>query len=343
MGIELPGPLKPVASLVACKWPECDETALKNVGTDWDNIATTLGQIKDEGDQVAKTVLSKISGEVHDSIQKYWKDIYDGLDDLITLCKAIAFACRVMAMLILAIKLYIIAQLVALAAQIAIDTAAAPETLGASEAEAVVAEAAAKVALKAALKELLEKIVKETAIAAGKGFLKGAGKELAWETAENAMGLRNGISMSTVLQAGEHEAVQDGVSTAANTALSGLGVDTSDSDVSNAVDSASSSLADDTGDSPQSDKDRAKDDGKQILSSIFGGTSSSSTTDGSASQDSSDDGSTATSQSGLTDSNEQTINRDYSWQADANGGGKHHTPLVEGDNQSSSSSILNLP
>ncbi|WP_216898584.1 hypothetical protein [Nocardia alni] len=284
MGIELPGPLKPVASLVACKWPECDETALKHVATDWDNIATTLGQIRDEGDQVTKAVLGKISGKVHDAIQKYWQDIYDGLGDLITLCKAIAFACRIMAMLVLAVKLYIIAQLVALAVQIAVDTAAAPETLGASEAEAVAAEAAAKVALKAALKELLEKIVKETAISAGKGFLEGSGKELAWETAETALGQRQGINMSSVLHAGEHQAVQDGVSTAANTALSGLGVKPEDNDLSSDVDSLSSNAADGvTTDTPQDDKDRAKNDGGQLLSSVFGGGSNqSSSSDGGA-------------------------------------------------------------
>lgn len=340
MGIELPDPLKPVASLVACKWPECDETALKHVGEDWDKIATTLEKIKEEGDKVTTTVLSKISGEVHDSIQKYWKDISEGLDDLVTLCKAIGFACKVMAMLILAVKLYIIAQLVALAVQIAIDTAAAPETLGASEAEAVAAEAAAKILLKKALKELLEKVVKETAISAGKGFLKGAGKELAWETAETATGLRSGINMSSVLHAGEHEAVQDGVSTAANTLLSGLGVKPEDNDLGDDIDKLSGAAADKaTSDTPEDDKDRAKDDGKKLLGNIFGGSSNdgSSSNNGSTNQDSSN----GNSQSGFRDGALQTranLNADLDggqsyqrgFNADANGGGQLHGPYGGG-------------
>ncbi|WP_063015618.1 hypothetical protein [Nocardia nova] len=225
MGIEIPDYLKPVASLVACDWPKADETALLRMADHWEHMGDTLSQIRAEGDAVTTAILARIDGRTHESIQQFWRTAGDDLDGLVTFCKAIAIACRVMSVLILAVKLYIIAMLVELAINLAIAAAAAVETLGASMAEAAAAEVATRVVIQQALKQLLKRIIKETVIEGFKGFMKGAGRELAWEAGENALGLRDGFNLDDIGKAGLHNGISSAASGALGAALRKVGVD----------------------------------------------------------------------------------------------------------------------
>ncbi|WP_443678169.1 WXG100-like domain-containing protein [Nocardia spumae] len=294
--MEIPEYLEPVASIVACKWPECDETALLRMADHWEHMGDTLSRIRAEGDAVTTAILARIDGRTNESIQRFWGTAGEDLDGLVTFCKAIAIACRVMAVLILAVKLYIIAMLVELAINLAIAAATAVETLGASLAEAAGAEVVTRAMIQQALKQLLERIIEETLIEAFEGFMKGVGKELAWEAGETALGLRDGISLTDVGKAGLHNAVSSAATGALHGALGKVGVDehskrpdahhphTHDSDTPGGpktkarekfegkVDEFGEKVADEVVEGPEDDKKRFKSDATELAKKVFGGT-----------------------------------------------------------------------
>ncbi|WP_225731248.1 MULTISPECIES: hypothetical protein [unclassified Nocardia] len=266
MGLEIPDALKPVAQLVACKWPEADETALLRMADRWDSAGNAITKVHDSGDKVANLALAHLEGRTHDQLQEFWKQASSDLSELATFCHRLALACRIMAALILAVKLYIIAALVELAVQIAIAAATAIETLGASAAEAAVAEVATRVAIRQALQQTLKRIAKETAVTAAKGFLIGSGKELAWEEAETKLGLRDGIDWNKVTQAGEHNAVSKVTTQLTTKALKLGGYDPADKKVEKAIKQTASKTADSLTGGVDSDGKRAiKDAGKVVL------------------------------------------------------------------------------
>ncbi len=225
MGIEIPDYLKPVASIVGCHWPPCDEDALYTMGGHWENMAGTLGKIKDGGDETARSLLSTIDGQTSDAFRDHWTKESKQLDELVELCNGLGKACKVMSVLIKAYKLYTIAMMIDLAVELAIAAAAAVETLGASMAEAAGKEVITREILQKAAKKLLMKILEETAVAALKGFGEGAAKELAWQGAEDALGLNNGIDWKKVGEAGVHQGISNAVSAEGKKALKEVGID----------------------------------------------------------------------------------------------------------------------
>ncbi|GAA5059018.1 hypothetical protein GCM10023318_39050 [Nocardia callitridis] len=196
MGLEIPDALKPVASLVVGKWPETDETGLRAAADQWDQIADLLEQVNELGDDVVKVVLANTEGETHDAIDAFWKTVAgeDGtLQNVADFCKELAFVLRVMAMLVLAVKLYIISMLVFLAIQLAVAAASAAPTLGASLAEGAAVQVAVRAAVTTALKKLIQDIGIKTIV---KGALIGAsvkaGTEVGFQSLEMKIGVRDG-------------------------------------------------------------------------------------------------------------------------------------------------------
>lgn len=284
MGIEIPDSLKPIAAVVATDWPECDETAIERMADHWEDMAGTLTEIRDEGDAITQALLARISGDTNASIQQFWQSAGGDLDGLVTFCNAIAFACRVMAMLIRAVKIYIIAMLVELAINLAIAAALAVETFGASMAEGAAAQAITRTLVRQALKELLQKILKETIIEAFKGFMQGAGKELAWQAGETALGLRDGIDLGDVAQAGAHNAISNAVTGGLNAGLDGIldsggthrtrpdsGTDAeNDGGIREKIDELGGNAADSVVEGPDDDKERLQNDAGELLENWLG-------------------------------------------------------------------------
>ncbi|MEV6273753.1 hypothetical protein [Nocardia sp. NPDC051832] len=196
MGIEIPDALKPVASLVVYQWPETDETSLWEAADQWDQMAALVEQVNDYGGDVIKVVLANTEGETHDSIEQFWNKAGgdDGaLSDLQEFCENLATALRIMAALVLAVKLFIISMLVYLAVQLAIAAAMAVQTLGASVAQGAAQQVAVRVAITQALKKLLENITKWTIIkGAAFGAAVGFGKEFGFQSLEKYLGVRDG-------------------------------------------------------------------------------------------------------------------------------------------------------
>ncbi|WP_067681283.1 hypothetical protein [Nocardia miyunensis] len=225
MTIEIPSYLEPVATLVGCRWPKCDEDALATMGTHWEDMAGTLQKIKDSGDEAATSLARHIDGETHDSFQDYWTGASKHMEQLVELCQGLGRACKIMSVLIKGYKLFAIAAMAELAVNLAIAAATAIETLGASMAEAAGAEAVTRVIIQQAVKKLLMKIIKDTVIEAFKGLAKGLGEELAWEVAEKELGLRDSIDWTKVGEAGAHTAISSAVAGEAKKALKEVGVD----------------------------------------------------------------------------------------------------------------------
>lgn len=202
MGLEIPDELKPVAALVVYKWPETDETGLRGAADQWDQMASLLEEVNGYGDDVVKVVLAHTEGETHDAIDAFWKKAGgdDGaLTKLADFCKELAFALRVMAALVLAVKIFIIAMLVYLVIQLAAAAAAAIPTLGASAAEGAAVQVGVRATITQALKKLLENITKRTIIeGAAWGAGLGGGFELGFQSLEKILGLRDGYDWQDV-------------------------------------------------------------------------------------------------------------------------------------------------
>ncbi|TQM31160.1 hypothetical protein [Nocardia bhagyanarayanae] len=228
MGLEIPDALKPVAAVVVYKWPETDETGLRAAADRWDQIADLLDQVNDLGDDVVKVVLANTEGETHDAIDAFWKNVGgDGgtLQSTAEFCRELAFVLRVMAMLVLAVKLYIISMLVFLAIQLAAAAAAAAPTLGASLAEGAAVQVAVRTAITQALKKLIQEIGVRTIV---QGAVLGAGVkggiEVGFQSLEIKLGVRDGYDGFSIASNSIYGAISGAVAAPVSKLLNDKGV-----------------------------------------------------------------------------------------------------------------------
>ncbi|MEV0252098.1 hypothetical protein AB0H76_36315 [Nocardia sp. NPDC050712] len=216
MGLEIPDELKPVAALVVYQWPEADETGLRGAADKWDQMASLLEQINSYGDDVIKVVLANTEGETHDAIEQFWNKAggEDGaLADLAEFCKELAFVLRIMAFLVLAVKIFIISMLIYLVVQLAIAAAAAIPSGGTSVAAGAAVQVSVRLVITQALKKLVQDIlvrtiVKWVAKQMALGAVLGVSKELVFQTAEIRLGVRDGYDLTDVASKGVHNAIQ---------------------------------------------------------------------------------------------------------------------------------------
>ncbi|MEV5839655.1 hypothetical protein [Nocardia sp. NPDC052112] len=233
MGLEIPDELKPVAALVVAKWPETDETGLRAQADRWDEMAELLEQLSELGDDVVKVVLAHTAGDTHDAIDAFWKKAggADGaLPQLAQFCRELAFVLRVMAFLVLGVKLYIISMLVYLAVQLAIAAALAVETLGASVAEGAAVQVAVRTMITTALRELIQQIGVRTIV---QGALLGAGikagTEVGFQSLEIKLGIRDGYDGSSIASQGITGAISGAVAAPVTKLLNDKGVNLTNS------------------------------------------------------------------------------------------------------------------
>ncbi|MFG2142485.1 hypothetical protein [Streptomyces sp. NPDC048650] len=141
MSIVLPVELDWLLDLLGFDWPNIDEDKMKEAADAWRSFGKACDQCKSDGAATANKVRSSNSGEAIDAFGEAWGKFADDgllaigyLDALSGAAEVLAFLLDFCAMVILAIKLAIIAQLIELAIEFAIAQATAVVSLGASEA-----------------------------------------------------------------------------------------------------------------------------------------------------------------------------------------------------------------
>ncbi|QXJ21167.1 hypothetical protein AGRA3207_001993 [Actinomadura graeca] len=138
MGLQLPGELRGLLSMLGYDWPEADETKLLDMGQAWLRFAGTLGEPVGDAHGYAQLVWSATQADGVTAFQTAWTGAeapHANLEDARTAGQLIGAGLMVCAAIVLFLKINTIVQLVILAYEIAQAIATAAVTFGASLAE----------------------------------------------------------------------------------------------------------------------------------------------------------------------------------------------------------------
>jgi hypothetical protein len=138
MGLQLPGELISLLSMLGYTWPEADETKLFEMGNAWVGFGGTVHGIVSDADGAAQQVWSSNKGDDIEAFQKAWGEQEAPvaiLNDAATGATLVGAALFICAGVVLALKINVIVQLTMLAIEIAQAIATAGPTFGASLAE----------------------------------------------------------------------------------------------------------------------------------------------------------------------------------------------------------------
>lgn len=185
MGLELPGFITEPLNWIGMTWPEADEDKLFEAGQTWLNYGGTLRSQAELANSTAQKIPAEHEGEAVDDFGTWWnKD--DGpaknLPDNAAACELIGAGLIVMAGITLALKIAYIAQLAALAIEVAQAIATAFATFGATTAEIPGFIAATRAICREALNKVISMVEREIAqlfARAAKLFEKVGAKDLA--------------------------------------------------------------------------------------------------------------------------------------------------------------------
>lgn len=220
--IMLPKEVDWVLDLLGFQWPNVDEDKMREAARAWSDFADAVRRYQQQGDTAAHTVRGANSGEAVDAFATAWKKVGDGyLDDAAEAADVLAVVLDVVSTIVMVMKFAVIVQLLALAVEFAMAQAAAPVTLGASEAGAAAATATTRVMVRRilneaktkivqAVKEALEKkAVKETkellqdlAKDLGKDAAKGIGQNIVSQGVQGYFGAQDGFDVGKAARAG---------------------------------------------------------------------------------------------------------------------------------------------
>lgn len=162
MGMQLPGELVSVLSVLGFTWPEGDEEKLFELGNTWTRFAGTLRGNTDAATNHAQNVWQVNVSETTAAFEEAWKAAQGpvtSLQDAAQTCELIGVGLMVCAGIVLALKISVIAQLVILAIQIAQAIATAVVTFGASLLEIPIFRAITKVILDQLLGLAMSKVM----------------------------------------------------------------------------------------------------------------------------------------------------------------------------------------
>ncbi|XVQ11668.1 hypothetical protein ACQP1W_03530 [Spirillospora sp. CA-255316] len=135
MGMQLPGELTGLLSMLGYDWPQADESKLFELGSNWMGFGGTLSGVIGDADGVAQMVTGANLSEDIQAFQSTWSAEESPVSVLrksaggVVAVGACFFLC---AMLVLALKISVIVQLIILFVQIAQAIATAAVTFGAS-------------------------------------------------------------------------------------------------------------------------------------------------------------------------------------------------------------------
>lgn len=135
MGLQLPGELISLLSMLGYTWPQADEEKLFELGNVWTSYAGTLAGAVGDADSAAQSVWQSNRGDAVAAFQQAWTEgeapianLRDGADG----ATLIGVGLMVAAGVVLALKINVIVQLTVLAIEIAQAIATAVATFGAS-------------------------------------------------------------------------------------------------------------------------------------------------------------------------------------------------------------------
>ncbi|MEQ4208194.1 hypothetical protein ABN028_23705 [Actinopolymorpha sp. B17G11] len=169
MWIPLPEELGEFLTMVGFIWPQADEELLWECGDAWQKFASTLRELKPDGDAAGRKVTATNADEAIAAFSEHWRKYaaeegyLNGGADAADLVGTAFYTASI---IVITLKIAVIAQLIYLAYTWAVAIAGAVETLGASLAAAAAQTVATRAAVKGlylaaikALKELGPRIV----------------------------------------------------------------------------------------------------------------------------------------------------------------------------------------
>ncbi|WP_328355569.1 toxin glutamine deamidase domain-containing protein [Streptomyces sp. NBC_00445] len=299
----LPDELEWVLQMLGFNWPTADEDKLRDSAALWRKFGDDVTGLHTSANSAARMVTAHNAGESIDKFSKTYKkfDGGDGSDGyLANAAQAAHIIANVMeacAYLVEFAKWAVIAQLIALAIQIAAAAAAAPFTFGLSSVAGMGATAAARLIvrrlldeLKQALLEAIIEAMKEPAISAIEAIIS----DLIRQTVNVGFGAQQGFDLAHTMKTGGTaglEALKQSPQTLAEGVRDSLGKKAGDG-VHNAVDSRIDGYRGPSG-LPGSNGDGSG--GAGLGSSDSGGSDSGSSDSGSSDSGSSDSGSSNSS------------------------------------------------
>jgi hypothetical protein len=135
MGMDLPGELRSLLSLLGYTWPEADETDLVRMGQAWVDFAGRLDAVVREAGSTAEAVWARNESGGIDAFRAWWTSEAAPagvLTDGVTAATVTGSGLVVCGGIVLALKVAVIVQLVALAIEIGQAIATSELTFGAS-------------------------------------------------------------------------------------------------------------------------------------------------------------------------------------------------------------------
>ncbi|MFD8565978.1 PE-PGRS family protein [Streptomyces sp. NPDC059639] len=225
MALMLPSEIEWVLDLLGYSWPDANEDKIHEAAQAWREFAEAVRQAQGTGTGAAQTVFATNSGEAVESFGEAWQKFSGAgggyLDDAAQAAEILAFALDAVALVVVGSKIAVIAQLIALAIEIAAAQAAAPFTLGLSEIGAAGATQATRLIVRRlldelkqlviktikdaveqasvkAIKEMIVEVLKEAAVEAGKS----AGQSIVEQGVKTHFGAQQSIDFGAAAGAG---------------------------------------------------------------------------------------------------------------------------------------------
>ncbi|TYB46903.1 hypothetical protein [Actinomadura chibensis] len=138
MGLQLPGELRSLLSMLGYNWPEADEVKLLEMGNAWLRFAGSHSGPLGEADSQAQRVWQANKGDDIEAFRTSWTaddSPNSNLQDFTTAATIVGAGLMICGGIVLALKINVIVQLTILAIEIAQAIATAGPTFGASLAE----------------------------------------------------------------------------------------------------------------------------------------------------------------------------------------------------------------
>ncbi|MFJ9849939.1 hypothetical protein [Streptomyces sp. NPDC101150] len=181
----LPTEVDWVLDLLGFQWPNIDEDKMRDAAEAWSSFAASVREAQQQGESATQAVRGANSGEAIEAFENKWKKFSgDGfLDESAEAAEALAVVLQIVAAIIMVMKIAVIAQLIALAIEFAAAQAAAPVTLGASEAGAAAATATTRVMVRQIISKAKDQIIQAIKDAIAKKVRR-SGKEIAIDLAK---------------------------------------------------------------------------------------------------------------------------------------------------------------
>lgn len=135
MGLELPGGLATLLDDLGFLWTQADETVLRHMGSGWMGFSDRASGPPQSAHAAAQRVYTASKGAASDAFRQDWNHPtapHANLSDATAGAKGVGIGLMACAGIVLALKVTVIAQLVALAAEIAQAILSVPITFGAS-------------------------------------------------------------------------------------------------------------------------------------------------------------------------------------------------------------------